>query len=158
SNMVAQAPDNNQGPWANLENYLRTLASAGDEIYIVSGPAGMGGTGSNGGLTNTVAGGHVTVPSSTWKVALVLPKDSGDDVSRVSASARTVAVIMPNRQGIKTSDPNDWRSFLTTVDAVEALTGYDLFSNVDEAVQNAIEAGTDRVKPLGVANQITSTE
>ena len=25
SNMVAQAPDNNQGPWADFENYLRTL-------------------------------------------------------------------------------------------------------------------------------------
>ncbi|HXH92718.1 MAG TPA: DNA/RNA non-specific endonuclease, partial [Thermoanaerobaculia bacterium] len=31
SNMVAQAPDNNQGPWANLENYLRSLLSV-DEL------------------------------------------------------------------------------------------------------------------------------
>ena len=27
SNMVAQAPDNNQGPWAELEGYLRTLTT-----------------------------------------------------------------------------------------------------------------------------------
>ena len=38
TNMFPQAPDNNQGPWANLENYLRTLLPA-NEIYIVSGPA-----------------------------------------------------------------------------------------------------------------------
>ena len=29
SNMVAQAPDNNQGPWAAFEDYLRTLARPG---------------------------------------------------------------------------------------------------------------------------------
>ena len=43
SNMVAQAPDNNQGPWAEFEGYLRTLRRAGsDEIYIVAGRAGVG--------------------------------------------------------------------------------------------------------------------
>ena len=71
SNMLAQAPDNNQGPWAALENYLRTLLPA-EELYIVAGGAGVGGTGSNGSVTTTLAGGHVTVPAQTWKVALVL--------------------------------------------------------------------------------------
>ena len=37
-----------------------------------------GGTGSNG-AANTVAGGNVTVPSSTWKVALVLSDNGTDD-------------------------------------------------------------------------------
>ncbi|MEA2328231.1 MAG: endonuclease mitochondrial, partial [Thermoanaerobaculia bacterium] len=153
SNMVAQAPDNNQGPWANLENYLRTLLPA-DELYIVSGPAGTGGTGSNGGTTNTVANGHVTVPSSTWKCALVLPKLSGDDVARVTASTRTVCVIMPNVQGIRN---DDWHIYLKSVDQVEALSGYDLFSNVPDAIENAIEGGVDGANPPGTANQSTST-
>jgi hypothetical protein len=64
SNMVAQAPDNNQGPWAELESYLRTLLPA-NELYIVAGGLGAGGSGSNGGLTMTVANGHVTVPAYT---------------------------------------------------------------------------------------------
>ena len=42
SNMLAQAPDNNQGPWADFESYLRTLLPA-DEVYIVAGGAGSGG-------------------------------------------------------------------------------------------------------------------
>ena len=153
SNMVAQSPDNNQGPWANLENYLRTLLPA-DEIYIVSGPAGTGGTGSNGGVTNTVANGHVNVPASTWKCALVLPKASGDDVARVTASTRTICVIMPNIQGIRN---DDWHIYLKSVDQVETLTGYDLFSNVPPAIQNAIEAGVDGTNPPGAADQSTST-
>jgi endonuclease G, mitochondrial len=143
SNMVAQAPDNNQGPWAEFEGYLRTLTPA-DEIYVVAGGAGAGGTGSNGGVTMTVAGGHVSVPAQTWKVALVIPKADGDDLSRVTCSARTIAVILPNTQGIR----NDlWESFLTTVDAVETLTGYDFFSNLPEPIQRCIEAGTNGTNP-----------
>jgi DNA/RNA endonuclease G (NUC1)/fibronectin type 3 domain-containing protein len=153
SNMVAQAPGNNQGPWAALEGYLRTLLPA-DEVYIVSGPAGTGGTGSNGGVTNTVANGHVTVPASTWKCALVLPKASGDDLARVTASTRTVCVIMPNIDSIRN---DDWHTYLKSVDQVEALSGYDLFSNVPAAIQNAIEAGVDGANPPGTANQSTST-
>ena len=143
SNMLAQAPDNNQGPWAEFEGYLRTLLPA-DEIYIVAGGVGTGGSGSNGGVTMTLADGHVTVPAHTWKVALVIPKDSGDDISRVSCSSRTIAVIMPNTQGIR-NDP--WENFLTNVDAVEALTGYDLFSNLPQPIQRCVEAGTNGNNP-----------
>ena len=143
TNMLAQSPDNNQGPWAALENYLRTLLPA-EEIYIVAGGTGAGGTGSTGAVTMTVANGHVTVPAYTWKVALVLPKDSGDDASRVTCSARTIAVIMPNTQGIR-NDP--WENYLTTVDAVETLTGYNLFANLPEPIQRCVEAGTNGNNP-----------
>jgi len=148
TNMVPQAPDNNQGPWADLENDLRALLPA-NELYIVAGPAGVGGTGSNGFAT-TIAGGHVTVPASTWKVVLVLPKAAGDDVSRATAATRTIAVILPNTQGIRNVD---WHTYLTTVDQVEALTGYDFFANVEDAVENSVEAGTDGVNPPGTADQ-----
>ena len=143
SNMLAQSPDNNQGPWAALENYLRTLLPA-EELYIVAGGTGTGGIGSNGSVTMTIAGGHVNVPEQTWKVALVLAKDGGDDRSRVSCSTRTIAVVMPNTQGIR-YEP--WENFLTTVDAVETLTGYDFFSDLPEPVQRCIEAGTNGNNP-----------
>ena len=153
TNMIPQAPDNNQGPWANLEAYLRTQTDAGNEIYIVSGPQGVGGTGANGAM-NTIASGHVTVPAKTWKVALVLPSQSGDDIARVTCSTRTIAVILPNVQGIRN---DDWQSYLTTVDAVEQLTGYDLFSNLPPAVQACVEAGTNGTNPPGTADQSANT-
>jgi endonuclease G len=151
SNMIPQTPDNNQGPWADMENDLRALLPA-NELYIVAGGAGTGGTGSNGFAT-TVAGGHVTVPAQTWKVVLVLPKADGDDVSRVQASTRTIAVILPNIQGIRN---DDWQNYLTTVDAVEALTGYDFFENVSDLMENAIEAGVNGTNPPGVDDQAVS--
>ena len=48
TNMLAQSPDNNQGPWGSFEGFLRTLLPA-NEIYLVAGGAGTGGTGDNGG-------------------------------------------------------------------------------------------------------------
>lgn len=139
TNMVPQAPDNNQGPWAALENDLRSLLST-NEIYIISGGAGTGGIGSaNGSVINTIAGDKVTVPGYTWKSALIIPKGT-DDLSRVDNNTRIISVIMPNTQGIRT---DQWQKYLATVDQVEALTGYDLFSNVPVAVQSVIESRLD---------------
>jgi endonuclease G len=140
TNMMPQAPDNNQGPWEQLESYCRTLVAAGNELYIIAGGTGTGGTGSNGGVTMTVANGHVTVPAQTWKVIIVLPV--GDtDVARVSKTTRTIAVILPNTQGIRTTD---WRTYRVSVDAVEGLTGFDFFSNVSPLTQRIIERRVDR--------------
>lgn len=139
TNMVPQAPDNNQGPWEQLESYLRSLVANGQEVYIISGSYGVGGIGSNGGTTNSVAGGNVTVPSQLYKIALVLA-NGNDDVNRVTTSTRVISVIMPNVQGIRS---NDWRIYRTSVDSIESNTGYDFLSNVSPNIQAVIEATVD---------------
>ncbi|PYS98722.1 MAG: DNA/RNA non-specific endonuclease [Acidobacteria bacterium] len=140
TNMMPQAPANNQGPWEELESYCRTLVTQGNELYIIAGGAGQGGTGSNGGVTNTVAAGHVVVPAYTWKVIIVLPVGA-NDVDRVFKTTRTIAVIMPNNQNIGINTP--WRNFRTSVDRVESMTGLNFFSNVRPMVQNIIEHRID---------------
>ncbi|HEX8285719.1 MAG TPA: DNA/RNA non-specific endonuclease [Pyrinomonadaceae bacterium] len=139
TNMLPQSPDNNQGPWANMENYLRTLVTSGNELYIVMGGSGSGGTGSNGGTTTTIAGGKVAVPSQVWKVVIVLPSGT-NDVTRVTTSTRTIAVLMPNTQGIRAAD---WKTYRVSVDQIESATGYDFFSAVPAAVQSVIESRVD---------------
>ena len=154
TNMVVQAPDNNQGPWEQLESASRTLVSQGSELYIISGPHGVGGTGSNGAAT-TIANGKVAVPELTWKVIMTLPNQGGDDVSRVTEATRTFAVIMPNIQGIRN---DEWHKYLATVDQVEALTGYDFFSNVPESIQNVIESRLDaefNTAPVATGQSVT---
>ncbi|HUR98045.1 MAG TPA: DNA/RNA non-specific endonuclease [Pyrinomonadaceae bacterium] len=141
TNMMPQAPANNQGPWEELESYCRTLVSQGNELYIIAGGAGTGGTGSNGGVTNTVANGHVAVPAVTWKVIIVLPVGA-NDADRVFKTTRVIAVIMPNSQSIGINTP--WRNFRTSVDRVEGLTGFNFFSNVRPMVQNLIERKIDQ--------------
>ncbi|WP_210489868.1 DNA/RNA non-specific endonuclease [Rufibacter aurantiacus] len=137
SNMIPQAGPNNQQTWANLENYCRTLISAGNELYIIMGSYGKGGTGSNG-YAETLAAGKITVPNRIWKVIVVLSNGSGD-ASRVTSSTRVIAVNTPNTTSISST----WGTYRTTVDAIEAATGYDLLSNVSASVQSTIEARVD---------------
>jgi len=140
TNMMPQAPFNNQGPWEELESYCRTLVGQGNELYIIAGGSGQGGTGSNGGVTTTIANGRVTVPAFTWKVILIIP-NGDDDLKRVDKLTRTIAVIMPNQQSIGINTP--WRNFRVNVKAVEALTGYDFFSNLRPQIRRIIKSRTD---------------
>ena len=129
TNMIPQLPANNQGVWANLESYSRTLVSQGNELYIISG---------GHGLQFFIANGHVAVPAQTWKVIIVLPVGS-NDVSRVTTSTRTIAVVMPNSGTIG----SDWRAYRVSVDQVEAITGFDFFSSVSSGIQAVIEGRVD---------------
>ncbi|MFD2515145.1 DNA/RNA non-specific endonuclease [Pontibacter locisalis] len=137
TNMVPQAPNNNRIGWASLESYCRSLLSGGYEIYIISGGYGIGGTGSNGYAT-TLANGKITVPSNTWKVVVIIP-DGDNDAARVTANTRVIAIDMPNDQSVS----SDWRQYRTSVDALEAKTGYDLLSMVADNVESIIEASVD---------------
>jgi len=130
TNIVPQAPDNNQGPWAALESYCRSLVNAGNELYIISG-----GDGSKG----TIAGGKVQIPAYTWKVIVVLTAGT-NDLARINTSTRVIAVDMPNSQGIRY---NDWRQYRVSVDQVENWTGYNFLSNVSSSIQSVIEARVD---------------
>lgn len=138
TNIAPQAPDNNQRSWNSLENYCRTLASRGNELHIIAGVAGRGGSGRNGSAS-TIDGGRIDVPDSFWKVILVLPNGT-NDVRRVSTSTRVIAVNIPNDQGISTS----WGSYRTTVDNIERLTGYDLFENISNSIESTLESRVDR--------------
>jgi endonuclease G len=137
SNMMPQAPRNNQQTWANLEDYCRTLVNAGNELYIICGSYGRGGTGSNG-YTTTFDQGRVTVPAHCWKVVVVLPTGS-NDAARVSTSTRVIAVDTPNDNSLST----DWGTYRTTVSAIESATGFNLLSSISAATQKVVEGRVD---------------
>ena len=138
TNILPQSPDNNRGPWAALEEYCRTLARQGKELYIVSGGSGTGGTGEVGTAT-TLSSGRITVPANTWKVVVVLAQP-GAGIESIDSNTRVIAVNVPNTQGIRTTD---WRTYRTSVDQIEATTGYNFLSNVSEALQETLEAKVD---------------
>ncbi|WP_299628173.1 DNA/RNA non-specific endonuclease [uncultured Tenacibaculum sp.] len=137
TNIAPQSPDNNQRSWASFENYLRSLTSQGNEVYIIAGVAGSGGTGRNG-FASTIDNGNITVPDSFWKVALILPNGS-NDINRVTTSTRIIAINVPNDQNISTN----WTSFRTSVNAIENLTGLDLFENIPNAIESVLESRVD---------------
>lgn len=132
TNIVPQLGDNNQGPWNDFENYCRTLAQSGNEIYIYSGVVGNIGT---------IAGGRVVVPRQTWKVAVVMPNGS-NDLQRVTKATRTIGIVVPNFPPVNRNA--GWRTFRTSVDSIEALTGYNFLTNVPKNTQELIERRRDR--------------
>ncbi|NJL13066.1 MAG: DNA/RNA non-specific endonuclease [Microscillaceae bacterium] len=139
TNIIPQAPDNNQGPWADLEIYCRSLVGTDqNELYLWAGGYGQGGIGSTG-FANQVANGQVTVPARTWKVIVVLPK--GDqDLERINANTRVIAVDMPNTQGIFDTD---WRNFRVSIDAIEMATGLDFLADLPNSLESVLESRID---------------
>jgi len=137
TNIIPQAPRNNQQTWNNFEQYTRTFINQGFEVYFIMGNYGVGGTGSNG-TANTIDGGRVTIPNRVWKVAVILP--AGDnDLSRISSTTRIIAIDTPNSEDINTN----WGAYRVSIDDIEAATGLDLLSNLPVSVQATIEATVD---------------
>lgn len=138
TNIVPQAPDNNQGYWAQLESYARTLVNTqGKELYIIAGSYGQGGSGSNGSAS-TIAGGKVVVPARLFKIIVVT--NPGTGVGGVNTSTRVIAIDTPNTQGNRSTS---WGNYRTTVDYIESQTGYNFLSNVSSATQSVVESRVD---------------
>lgn len=134
TNFVPQLAANNQGPWEEFETYCRTLASQGNEIYIITGPYGNIGT---------IAAGQIVVPQYTWKVVLVLPNGNNDVARASTRTTRAFGIVVPNFPPLNINAP--WRGFRVTVNQVEYLTGYNFFSEIPKNTQELIEQKRDRL-------------
>jgi endonuclease G len=131
TNILPQTPDNNQGPWADLENYCRNLARQGKELYIVAGGYGK---------KAPIARGTITPPSRLWKAIVVL-NQPGQGLTGITPMTRTIAVDMPNAQGIRETD---WQTFRVSIAQLEAKTGYRFLSNLSPVLQNELKQRTDQ--------------
>ena len=139
TNMIPQAPNNNQKTWESFESYLRAQALNGYEVYVIMGSYGTGGIGSaSASVVNTINNGKVTVPANVWKVAVLL-KTGDQDISRVSSSTRVIAINTPN---INSTNPS-WKNYIVSVRDIESATGYNLLSNLPQNIQDVVEKVKD---------------
>jgi DNA/RNA endonuclease G (NUC1) len=147
SNIVPQASDLNQGPWAALENDLGDMARFGNkEVYVIAGVAGSKGT-----LKNL---GKIVIPASTWKVAVVMPHDHGLADVVDYRDLEVIAVDMPNDPGVRNVP---WQTYRTTVQAIEAVSGYDLLARLPDKTEDIVSRGIR--PPIGaVDGPYVSTE
>lgn len=130
TNMVPQTGDLNRGVWARFEAYLRTLVTRGSDVYIISGHFG-----DKGKLKN-----KVTVPTYTWKIAVVVP--AGSAISAIDEDTRIIAVDMPNVNGIKNAE---WQTYRTTAREIEKKTGFNFLSALPQNLQDALENKKDNI-------------
>ncbi len=144
SNMMPQAPDNNQGVWASFETYCRTLADAGNEVLIIAGPGGFAGS--------TIASG-VSIPGFTWKITVVVPLGAGTALSRITATTRVIAIKIPNTAGVRS---NPWQQYVTSTTQLQTDTGYTFFTDPALAgVAAALRAQVDGQTATGAPTLTT---
>ena len=121
TNIVPQAPRHNREVWKSVEDYERQLMSNGNDVYIIAGASGSGGTGQNGYATS-LANGKLTVPATLWKIMILVPAGS-DNTFQINENTRVIAINIPNDQS---AADKPWRAYLTSVDELEKLTGMTL--------------------------------
>jgi DNA/RNA endonuclease G (NUC1) len=134
TNVLPQHADLNSGPWGQLEFFVERLAKyQGKEMYVIAG-------GIYPGSPSTLKDeGKVQVPTSTWKIVVVVNAGLGLASITSADDMQIIAVNMPNVGGI-VGEPWTNPAYLTSVDAIEAATGYDLLSALPDAIEAVVEA------------------
>jgi endonuclease G len=87
-----------------------------------------------------VGKGKVTVPASCWKVVVAVPDSGGDDVSKITADARVIAIDMANDNSA-VGDP--WAGYRVTPADIEAKTGYQFFDSLPTEVADSLRRKLD---------------
>ena len=132
SNIMPQAPENNQGVWATFEGYCRTLAQSGNELLIICGPGGFG---ANHLTTST----HVFIPTNTWKIVVVVPAGNGTALSRITATNRVISLEIPNTSTVS----NSWQGYITSARQIELDTGFTFFTALPGTIASALRSKID---------------
>jgi hypothetical protein len=118
SNVCLQTPTLNRGIWATLEATVRDWANAFEEVWVFTGPI-------FDDEVETIASG-VEIPDAFYKII----------VDEVNGSPRVIAFLIP--QGVPPGMELD--SYLTSVDVVEQMTGFDFLWNTVSPIEDVIES------------------
>lgn len=118
SNMSPQKPSFNRGGWKKLETYVRELTLSDKLLYVVTGPV-LNGIDS----IKSIGINEVTVPEYFYKVIYSPNKQY------------MKAYLMPNNTIKSALD-----SYIITVDKLEEITDIDFFYNLNDSIQNKLEA------------------
>ena len=120
SNISPQEHQFNAGVWNRLEQKVRYWARKNDGVFVVTG-----GVLKNG--LKTIGDDQVAVPNQFYKVIL----------DNTSGKIKVLAFLMDHK------DSNlPLYKFVVSVDEVEALTGIDFFPELEDEIENKLEASS----------------
>lgn len=118
SNITPQEHEFNSGIWNTLEQKVRYWASKYDGVFVVTG-------GVLNGNMKTIGDEDVSVPNQFYKVL----------IDNNSGKTKMIAFLMPHENSNK-----PLFKFVVSVDTIEALTGIDFFPELDNALEDKLEA------------------
>lgn len=119
ANMCPQVNSLNAGAWLTLENKERQWAQRDSAIMIIAGPI------YDPSDTKRIGNIGVRVPSAFFKAFL----------APYVAKPRAIAFVYPNM-----SAPGNMQNYAMSVDDLEEIIGFDLFSSLPDNIENAVEA------------------
>lgn len=120
SNVSPQTQEFNAGIWNRLEQKVRYWARKNDGVFVVTG-------GILKGKMKTIGNEDVAVPNQFYKIVL----------DNTNGKIKVIAFLMSHKDSNK-----PLYEFVTSVDNIEQLTGIDFFPELDDAVENKVEAST----------------
>lgn len=121
SNIAPQEHDFNAGIWNTLEQKVRCWANKYDGVFVVTGGVLQEGL-------KTIGDEHVAVPKEFYKI--ILDNNHGE--------IKMVAFLLPHENSNK-----PLYKFVVSVDSIEKLTGIDFFPELDDFVENELEAANN---------------
>lgn len=122
TNICPQNGDLNQRDWKYLEEQCRTWAQEYGAVYIVAGPIFYSTVYSTVGMNN------VAVPDAFFKVILTFEDNT----------PKAIGFIYENQKG-----HHKMLTYAHPIDYVEKVTGLDFFYQLDDKIENEIEAVED---------------
>lgn len=120
SNITPQEHQFNSGIWNTLEQKVRYWARKYDGVFVVTG-------GVLKGNMQTIGTENVSVPNQFYKVL----------IDNNSGKTKMIAFLMPHKDSKK-----PLYKFVVPVDKIEELTGIDFFPELDDEVENKLEASS----------------
>lgn len=138
TNITPQKPNLNQKLWQRLEEAEADLfAPRFGAVWVVTGPI-------FGPKTKRLrSSAWVEIPEAFFKLYIV-PASAGRE-------PQMLAFVIP--QNVRGNEPLE--RFVTSIDRVEALTGFDFFYDLDDSVENRLEAQADPAQwPLEAASRL----
>ncbi len=118
SNISPQEHEFNSGVWNRLEQKVRYWAGRYKGVYVITG-------GVLTGKMKTIGDERVSVPNQFYKI--VMDYNNGNP--------KVLAFLMPHENSNK-----PLYNFVVSIDSLENLTGIDFFPELDDALENKLEA------------------
>lgn len=131
----------NGGIWNQLEQAVRKIVTEnGETIYIVTGAAFQK-VGETKEITRILPAGEgnggklCPVPNYYWKAVLRIRFNTDDSISK----ADTIGFWFEHKSYSK----SDYTNYAVSVNQLESWTGFDLFSNLPDTIEETTESNSD---------------
>lgn len=129
TNIVPQLHDFNAKGWLTLEQRMTEFSRDFGRAWLLIGPI------YGDDPQPFTVGRHVPAPESFYRIAMRETEDGGLAV---------VAFVMPHEPIPRTLDLSE---FLTSIDAIEALTGLDFLHELPDEIEDAVEMSVFAIWP-----------